>query len=77
MKYNSTGKKTEGTVPVSPHRPCAYRNKDILPGEGIAFRAEHKAGGGEKPGAFTLVLSFSPGLYHFFELLLISQIQYS
>jgi hypothetical protein len=39
---------TEGTVPVSPHRPCAYRDKDILSGEGIAFPGEHKAGEGEK-----------------------------
>jgi hypothetical protein len=25
----------EGTVPVTPHRPCAERDSDVLPGSGV------------------------------------------
>jgi hypothetical protein len=51
---------TEGTVPVPPYRPCAYRDDDVLPVQELSHFGGSRSGGGETP------LSVQLAIEHFY-----------
>ena len=50
---------TEGTVPVPPYHPVAYRDDEVLPIRGLSYLGEHKVEGMRSPYAIILPLSIS------------------
>jgi hypothetical protein len=48
-EIQSTGKMTEGTVPVPAYHPCAYSDDDVLPVQEVSHFGGSRSGGGETP----------------------------